>query len=239
MRTFSRFALAVFTLVGLLACGILSELPQEAQSGIATAQNVATQAEEQGYFATAAALATEKGAAFVQTAQALATQAVTEGYYATAEAVATRQASGLAATLQALATQAADENYPATVQAFIATQGPESQATLQALATEGAAFFSGEAPADVPVLPGETTQFLANESIVSYLTEIPYRQAIDFYKEQLPANGWEPSFPSAVESETGTILRYHKPDRALTATIGTNEEHTRTVIVIVIDHTDN
>ena len=90
----------------------------------------------------------------------------------------------------------------------------------------------------MPILPGETTQFLANDSIVSYLSETPYRQAIDFYKDQLPANGWEPSFPSAVESESGTILRYHKPDRNLTATIGTNDDHTKTVIVIVIDHTN-
>ncbi len=239
MKTASRFTLAVFLLSALLACGLLSDLPQNATEGIATAQQFATEAEESGYFATAAALATEKGAAFVQTAQALATQAVTQGYYATAEAVASQQGSGLAATIQALATQAAGENYSATLEAFIATQGPQAQETMRAAATQAAEFFSGIPPADVPILPGETTQFLANDNIVSYLTETAYQDAIAFYKEQLPANGWEPSFPSAVESEEGTILRYHKPDRALTATIGTNKEQNKTLIVIVIDRTDN
>ncbi len=239
MKTISRFSLAVLLLVSLLACSLLSELPQQAGKGIATAQQFATQAEEKGYLATAAAIATEKGAAFVQTAEALATQAVTQGYYATAGAIASQQSSGMAATLQALATQAANENYPATVQAFIETQGPEVQQTAQAAATQAAEFFSGIPPADVPILPGENTQFLANDSIVSYLTTVPYQEAIAFYKEQLPANGWEPGFPSAIESEQGTVLRYSKANRALTATIGVNEDHTKTVVVIVIDVTDN
>ncbi len=239
MKTISRFTLAVFVLAALLACGLLQDLPENASKGIATAQQFATHAEEAGYLATAAAIATEKGAAFVQTAQALATEAVTQGYYATAEAVASQQASGMAATLQALATQAANENYAATVEAFIATQGPQAQETARAAATQAAEFFSGIPPADVPIIPGETTQFLANDNIVSYLTDTEYHEAIAFYKEQLPANGWEPGFPSAVESEEGTILRYSKPDRNLTATIGTNQEQNKTLIVIVIDRTDN
>ncbi|GAB4529853.1 MAG: hypothetical protein Fur0018_16690 [Anaerolineales bacterium] len=239
MKTISHFTLAVLFLLSLLACSLLSDLPQQVGAGVATAQNVATQAEEKGYLATAAAIATEKGAAFVQTAQALATQAVTQGYYATAEAIASQQSSGIAATIQALATQAAGENYPATVQAFIATQGPEAQETMRAAATQAAEFFSGIPPADVPILPGETTQFLANDNIVSYLTATAYQDAIAFYKAQLPANGWEPGFPSAVESEQGTILRYSKPGRTLTATIGVNEDHTKTLIVIVIDHIEN
>lgn len=72
--------------------------------------------------------------------------------------------------------------------------GPQIEATLAAIPP---GIDIGEAPADIPILP-EPYGFLGSEKKVLYMTTVSLEEAVRFYRQGMPANGWEETEPSLV-----------------------------------------
>jgi hypothetical protein len=104
---------------------------------------------------------------------------------------------------------------------------PGPEATLPALAT---AFAGGEAPEDIPVLD-QAENLFGSETAVSYETTVPFDDVVTFYKEQMPANGWEEAEGSFSFGEV-SILNYVKEGRSAIVTITKAGEKTTVLVGI-------
>lgn len=183
--------------------------------------------------ATMGAIGTQVGGAgWMETAQSLATQAGESGLLETAVAFATEQGPSALATAQAFATEQGPSAI-ATAQAFATEQGPSAMATAQAYATQVAGSL-GNLPPDIPILDGEKDAFVKSLELVSYITSIEYSQVVDFYKQQMVANGWVQASSGWIETAQTTVLRFEKPDRLSTVTITRNPLDNRSVVLITI-----
>lgn len=146
-----------------------------------------------------------------QTAQALAT--------AGKEALSTVEASGLAQTAVALATQAEEKGLWETAQAAITAlpqQSADLKATAEAVITQGA---YGQAPPNIPVFPGEVSAFFGSNSLVSYTAAANVQTVIDFYRQQLPVYGWQPTGNVSVITSTHASLVYENATQRLNVAI--------------------
>ena len=81
-----------------------------------------------------------------------------------------------------------------TAEALMGEMSPEIQATLAAIPPD---INIGEAPADIPVLP-DPYGFAGGEKQVIYMTTTPLDEAVQFYRQEMPANGWQETEPSLV-----------------------------------------
>lgn len=143
----------------------------------------------------------------LQTAQAFASQA---------QGLATElEGSGIAATAQALATAAGSSGLAETAQA-IATSG---------------SFSFGEAPPDIPVID-DHENFFGSPEIVSYLTKVKFKSALDFYKKEMLARDWKEAQDSVVSGDSA-VLYYQKADRRATVTI--SRSGNQTVVQVLIE----
>jgi predicted small secreted protein len=183
---------------------------------IETAQALATEVGDSGLVQTAQAFATEQGPALLQTVESVATEqgpAIAE----TARAFATQEVPGMVETVQAAATQA----------------GPGLMETAQALATQAASSL-GEAPADIPLIEGERSQFYGIENLVFYITPATYTDALAFYKEQMPDNGWEKTDQGTLEGDNAAVLMFKKGSRSASVALSINPVDDHTVVLITI-----
>lgn len=132
------------------------------------------------------------------------------------------QASSAVETAQALATAgqelatAAGEFQTQAVE--IATQVATTGAveTLQAQATSSDITF-GSGPADVPVYDG-AINVVGTDEALTYQVSATAQEVVDFYKAEMPNNGWEESQPP-VASGPVTALTYTKDGREATVTV--------------------
>jgi hypothetical protein len=156
------------------------------------------------------------GSGLIETAQTLATGVGDSGFLSTAQAFATQQGPELMATLQAFATD----------------QGPGLMETAQALGTAAAPLL-GEAPEDIPVIQGELENLVSTRWLVTFSTALDAKLVIDFYNNQMVANGWtkvnEEAFGEAI-----TVLTFEKPGRLATLTITANSLTDKTMVVVTI-----
>lgn len=186
-----------------LACNLVNNLPRlgEVQS---TAKAVATEVQQgRDLLGTARVFATEiGGAGFLQTAQVFATQAGESGLLETAQAFATESGPGLIETARAFATEA----------------GPGLVDTAQAALTQ-AASLSGQVPEDIPLVSGDKTNFIANETLISYQTTLPLNDVVGFYLNQMPVNGWEAREQGRIVTDAVAVLPFSKLDRDALVTI--------------------
>jgi hypothetical protein len=151
-----------------------------------------------------------------------------KGVIETIRAVAT-QSGPMLATLRAFATQQAP--LLETAKAFATEQGPEMLETVQAAATE---FAFGELPADIPVVDrATTTAFVSSNLLVSYTTSLSFASVLDFYKQNMPANGWSAMSGERYETDTSALTKYEKADRV--ASVSINLVDGQTVVLITID----
>lgn len=235
----------------LLACNFLSGLGDQVGEARSTAQSAATLVEgAQGLAATGQALATQlAGSDLAQTAQALATQVDQAGLDETAQAMASEAAAiGLDETAQAIATQVAESGLEETAQAFITQNAPgmveTAQAmvtnqgaglveTAQALATQAAAAL-GQAPAEIPIVPGDKDNYSASGLYVSYTTPLSFAEVLDFYKREMVNEGWNKVDLGSVETETSAILNYEKPDRKAAVVLETTATPPGTIVAITV-----
>lgn len=168
--------------------------------------------------ATVEAIATQ-GNEIAATAQAMATELEGSGFQQTAEALATElEQGGLAETAQALATEA---------------QGSGLAETAQAVATEGSLTL-GEAPDDIPVMEGEKSLFFGTEEVVSYFIDADYDDVLAFYKQEMPANDWQPVASETVEAEGSAVLVYEKADRKAYVTLSQDPVQGNTIVQVTI-----
>lgn len=222
-----RFAWSLILLAATLACGAVTDLTRTLEEGAATVQNMVTQGELSG---TARALATQAAeAGYVQTAQAVLTQGIGNAQ-GTISAFATEHGDELAATAQAFATQVKNTDFKATLSALATEKGPEAAATLQALGT----MIAGDPPDDIPVVPGEVRELFDTQNMLTYSTALERAAVIDFYKFQMPANGWEIILIGSIETETGAFLRFEKDQRTASIAITTNPINQSTLVSIKI-----
>lgn len=205
----------ILLMVASLACNAVNQVGEARE----TVQAVATGVSQgRDLLATMGAIGTQVGGeGWMETAQALATQAGESGLLETAVAFATEQGPSALATAQAFATE----------------QGPSAMATAQAYATQVAGSL-GNLPPDIPILDGEKDAFVKSLELVSYITPIEYSQAVEFYKQQMPANGWVQASSGWIETAQTTILRFEKPDKLSTVTITHNPVDNTTVVLITI-----
>jgi hypothetical protein len=172
----------------------------------------------------------------VATAQVVATQAAEAGeLFGTAQALATEANLGdVAATAQALATQANLGDVAATAQA-LATEANlgDAAATAQAAATEALGSL-GTPPPDIPLVEGETKDVFAMESLLTYSTPLAFDEVVAFYKEAMPANGWEFQKDSSLEMGELAVLNFTRSDRSAIVTISVDAANKQTLVNIVI-----
>jgi len=101
-----------------------------------------------------------------------------------------------------------------TAQALITQAQGDISLTLQAI-TPGAN--RAEAPKDIPVLP-DATGFYGNQTHVLYATATAFKNVVDYYQQQMPAEGWEEA-PGEQVTEHSAWLVYTKEDRTATVVI--------------------
>ncbi len=140
------------------------------------------------------------------------------------------QAPQLVATMGVLATEA--PQLLETVQT-IATENPGLAETAVAIATEG--FSMGEAPADIPVVDrSNVTNFFGSEQVVSYVTTLDPESVVNFYKTEMPNNGWSSDPSMSFEQGNTTIISYTKTDQTATISITVNPSDQSTIVAIAI-----
>lgn len=79
-----------------------------------------------------------------------------------------------------------------TGEAFITEVNVEEiEETLQAVATEvEIPELSGEKPEDIPVMQGDVGDLVTSAEVVSYFISEKFDVVVDFYKREMPLNGW-------------------------------------------------
>jgi hypothetical protein len=202
-----------------LSCSLLNSFGSQVEGAKATVQSVATSVQEgQKWIQTAQAVATEVGnSGLLETAQIVATQFGDSAFMQTAQAFVTQEAPGLLETGQALVTE----------------QGPHVIETAKALASQIPSS-SGVAPSDIPIIQGEREDLFTSQEMVSYTTTIEYAQVLEFYKTEMPANGWIKRDKGTVETGNVSILYYEKSGQTATITISKNPANGKTVVLINI-----
>ena len=83
---------------------------------------------------------------------------------------------------------------------------------------EGPGDMQGNPPPDIPVLEDNQDLF-ATRDLVTYRSNQPYADAIEFYKTQMPPNGWTLKPDQSVETDNASILNYDKPERSAMVSI--------------------
>lgn len=210
-----RFAwLGTLILAATVACNLLTGIGEDVRGVRDTAEAIATQAEGFGEQAQGLATALDSG---VETIQAFTTE----------------EAPGVLETGRALITEAAERGLLETAQAVITEDGSGFLATLEAAATQG--FPTTEGPEDIPVVEEATvSDFYASEFLVSYLSSQDFRTIVDFYKQEMPENGWTEVSEGSIETENAAVLNYQKENRTATVTISGNLQAQKTAVQILL-----
>ena len=143
----------------------------------------------------------------LQTVQAVATQVTT--LQAAATEIAT---SGVVETLQAAATQ-------------VATTG--ALETVQAVGTD---IGLGEKPEDIPIMDG-AENLVSSKEFVTYSVKTDFKTVVDFYKEEMIANGWAEG-QNSLESTGFSTLNYTRDNRTATVAIAGDNASISVIISI-------
>ena len=168
---------------------------------------------------TAQALKTEvggivtAGGALLNTAQAIYTQ--NPGVLETVRAFTT-QGAPLISTIQAVATD--NPGLAQTAQAFIQQEIP-----------------TGEAPTDIPILnPDQVNDYFGSSQYIFYTTPMEYTRLLEFYKTEMPNNGWQYLESTSNEYANAAQLNYYKDNRIATINLSINPLNNTSMVVISI-----
>ncbi len=160
------------------------------------------------------------------TAKALAT--------AGQEIVTQVSGSGVMQTALAYATQAEESGLMETAQAAIATlpgQSADIKATAEAVITQGT---YGQAPANIPIFPGEINAFFGSSSLVTYSAPTNVQSIVDFYRQQMPVYGWAPGGETTVITSSYAVLSYQNASQRVTITISATPLTSESLVVISV-----
>ena len=103
------------------------------------------------------------------------------------------------------------------------------QATAEAVQED---FTTGEAPADIPVVEGDTENFFASEVFVSYTTAMDFDEVVTFYQEEMPKNGWTANDDGSFSIEGTSLLSFSKSNRVALVTISSEATDGTTTVLI-------
>ncbi len=216
--------------MGTLACSLISGLVDQGEGVIATAQSVATLAQD---------LATDIGAGegLLSTAQAIATDFDAGELGATAAALATQINSGdLLSTAQALVTDVDLDEFLVTAQAvgtLAAEGGGDPIATAQAVATQFAAT-NGEIPENIPLPEGDLANLFTSSNLVSFTAVGDFDDLLMFYQEEMIANGWSPVDDGSVISPNAAVLNFQIIGQKATVTISGLQGENQNIVLIIL-----
>jgi hypothetical protein len=153
------------------------------------------------------------GGSLIETAQAIQTQKA--NIIETARAIAT-QGAPLVATIQAATT-----HHPGLVQ------------TAKALINQDVP--SGDLPSDIPIiLPDHIDSLFTSSQYIFYTCAVEYTQILDFYKIEMPVNGWQYLVDDSQEYAQAAQLSYSKDTRIATVNLSRNPLNDSSVVVINI-----
>jgi hypothetical protein len=148
---------------------------------------------------------------------------------------------GLEETAIAAMTDVPAEDLMKTAESF-ATILPDGEGIMETAAAEFGVIpgfgngddpgdMQGSPPPDIPVLE-DADILVANQQLVHYTSTKPQAEAVEFYKVQMPANGWDLLEEHTNETDNSVILTYKKPNRtALVAVTHLNGVTTVTVSI--------
>jgi ABC-type Na+ efflux pump permease subunit len=217
MRDLSIFRIVL--VIGLLAAGLQAcESVSEVEEKIERLQGTVVAVET----------SLEKGLELIETGQAIVTKVEGNSLVQTAQAVSDKlKESGLLETAQAIATKEGPALLQ-TVQNFATEQVPGLQETAKAVATRL------PTQADIPVMKGEKTNYQASPKGVAYTINVEYRSVLDFYKQEMPAFGWERIDAASIVNKNGAIIHYKKLDRNAVVSISADPSTDYTIVQITI-----
>jgi hypothetical protein len=145
----------------------------------------------------------------------------------TAQAIET-QHPGILGTVKAVATQGAP--VLSTIGAAT-TSNPGLVKTAQAAIQQEIP--TGEAPSDIPLMNQEQVQnYFGSSQYIFYTSPIQYDQVLEFYKTEMPNNGWQYIETDSHEYSNAAQLTYVKDNRTATINLAFNPLNNTSVIVI-------
>ena len=198
-----RLILALLIFVVVISCSIMPEFGGQSEDVLQTVLAYATKADALGLDATVAAFMTQEGSSFFSTAQAVVTEHGDE-WLATVGAFTTEQGSELIATAEAYVTK------------------EDIKATAAAIVTQARGYLSGTMPDDIPIMGAQAENLVQTSNMVSYTTSTELPLVVEYYKNQMPANGWELVNQNSAESDTSAVFTYIKNDRSASVTLNRN-----------------
>jgi len=153
------------------------------------------------------------GSSLINTAQALYTER--PGVLETVKAFTT-QGAPLVSTIQAVATD--NPGLAQTAQAFIQQEIP-----------------TGEPPSDIPIVnPEQVENYFGSSQYIFYTSPLEYTQLLEFYKTEMPNNGWQYLESVSHEYANAAQLNYYKDNRIATINLSINPLNNTSVVVISI-----
>ena len=229
-RNFRNVWLIMILLSTTLACQLVSKIGETREKVEAAATDAKAGLNTLG---TARALVTQVGSsAMLKTAQALATEVGESGLLQTAIAVATEEGPSAIETAKAFATQEGP-SLQETAKAFATQEGPGLEKTAEAALTQIAGSM-GEPPDDIPIIEGEKENLITGEFAVSYSISMSIEDVANFYKSEMPKEGWRLVEQGHLESESMVALNYEKQGRSAGITIITSPINQQTLVFILI-----
>ncbi len=142
--------------------------------------------------------------------------------------------AGIEETAQALVTEMDQSGIIETAQSAITENIPEMGETAQAFTTE--VYTSPEeAPADIPIIAGETSAFIGSPKAVSYFVSLDLKDVLDFYKREMPNNGWQQLTAQGFTNENMAELHFEKGGRKAVLVITQVPFVGQTTVVITIE----
>ncbi|MFZ0532080.1 MAG: hypothetical protein WAM09_02790 [Anaerolineales bacterium] len=147
----------------------------------------------------------------------------------TAQAIATEH-PGILETVKAIATQGAP--VISTIQA-VATYNPGLVQTAQAVINQEIP--TGEPPTDIPIINRDQVQnYFGSSQYIFYTSPTQYAHVIEFYKTEMPNDGWQYLQDNSHEYANASQLNYFKDTRTATINLSLNPLNNTTVVVINI-----
>jgi hypothetical protein len=161
----------------------------------------------------------------VNNLQATANAALTAGFSGDFGATATAAQATVEAAINGVG------EAPATSRPTEAGNNPAEATETPAAAVTESTGFSG-APDDVPILDAQNTVLISSADVVSYQTDADFATAVQFYKDEMPNNGWTFEANLSVETNGSAVLTFTKDNRRASVTV-TLEPNTKTVIIAI------
>jgi hypothetical protein len=147
----------------------------------------------------------------------------------TAQAIATKH-PGILETVKAIATQGAP--VISTIQA-VATYNPGLVQTAQAVINQEIP--TGEPPTDIAIINRDQVQnYFGSSQYIFYTSPTQYAHVLEFYKTEMPNDGWQYLQDNSHEYANASQLNYFKDTRTATINLSLNPLNNTTVVVINI-----